>query len=187
MRRWSDVFRRSVTTRVRWFLTACSQPHHASTMKLDWVPRRWRRGTILGVASLVALIPSPAMAYSVDQTFGPTGPGGGYGNYNGTLFFSGARAFNYTIYVQDICPADGFGVSYYFIVRRKSDNHSTTSPPKAWDTNGCDNGVEEGSGSITREWNIGDAQVAACWTNDGELCWSVPLGGVSGNKDNPYT
>jgi hypothetical protein len=150
--------------------------------------RAARKRVILFMAGVVALVPSAAAAYSVDQIFGPSpAPGQGYGKYNGTLFFSGARAFNYTIYVQDLCPGDYVGVSVFFYVSRKSDGHLTYSPPKVWDTDGCGNGFKEGVGTITREWNISEAKVAACWTNDGDLCWSQPIGGVSGSKDNPYT
>lgn len=137
-------------------------------------------------AMLLTFIPSAAFAYSFNQTWGGPSHYGGYGNYQGTLNYSGARAFNWDITIQDICPADGVGVSTYFVVNRV-DGHMTTSPVKAWDTNGCGNGFNQYSGTITREWNIRDARIIPCWTNDGNLCWQSSLDGWSTLKDNPYT
>lgn len=130
-------------------------------------------------------VAAPVWAATYSQDFGPS-VGGGYGHYDGNLNFTGAKTFNYAANVRDVCPSDGYGVSLVFLTRF-STGVIDVGPAKVWDTNGCGNGIEYGTGSVSFGTNITWVKSTGFWTNDGDLKWSQAANSTSNEKDNPYT
>ena len=138
------------------------------------------------ISLVLAILTSPAaFAASYDFVYGPS-PRGGFGHTAGTLNFTGARDFYYDTYIEDLCPADGYGVSFYFNFRLVNGN-STISDVKGWDTNGCGNGFAYWVNTGHRANPIKEIRLISCWTDDGNLCWSIHPNALSGWKDNPHT
>lgn len=150
--------------------------------------RSLRRGTTTLVASFLIVCVSAVAAFAATFNMTAESPNGGAGKVNGTLTFTSAHRFTYDSYVQDICPADSLGVSFYFEIVKFGGALSDLTGIVDWDTNGCGNGFQNDGGAIVRNnFNIKGARVIMCWTNNGDLCWAIPIDGVGAVKDNPHT
>lgn len=151
--------------------------------------RVWNRAAgacVLGTAAAV-IVAAPAYAASFDFSFGPSAtPHQGFGHIQGTLDYRAARNFDYEAFLEDVCPADGVGVSFFFDVAFMDDTEDNTNI-KGVDANGCGNGYEYFVGNVSRAKNIKRTRVVTCWTNDGDNCWQIPINGFGAFKDNPYT
>jgi hypothetical protein len=157
-------------------------------MDFRWPSMRPLRRVLLPITVALALLgTSPAaLAASYDFVYGPS-PGGGYGHTQGTLGFTGARGFNYSTYLEDVCPADGYGVSFYFALDMVGAGLPALTGVKGWNTGGCGTGYAHWRGTVSRQKAIKRVEVISCWTDDGDMCWAIDNDALSTWKDNPST
>jgi hypothetical protein len=151
-------------------------------------PMRWfARALGVGAASLALILATAtaAIAYSFNSYV--NSPNGGAGQVNGTINFTGQYALAYDGYVQDICPADGLGVSYYFEIAKVGGGVNDLTGYIDWDTDGCGNGFKNRNSTVSRTYKMKGMRVIMCWTDNGSLCAGISFDAFSGWKDNPYT
>ena len=137
---------------------------------------------VAGVVASIPLFAGSAFGGTVNRHYGPS-PNGGYGETKGSLTYVNAKEFNYDITLNDLCPADGNGVSFYFAYHMATGNYPI-SDIKGTDTDGCGNGTREFTGTVTRTYRILSTQVDSCFTNNGNDCWLAV--DASAWHDNPY-
>ncbi len=140
---------------------------------------------LAGAVAVIGLTVGAASAASWDMFF--DSDSGGHGHVWGALTYLSKTHFSYGGNVEDVCPADGLGVSYYYDIAKMSGGSDYLTGIVDWDTDGCDNGVSYRNDGVSVSFNIKKTRVVSCWTNNGNLCWAVPLDGISTWKDNPYT
>ena len=146
------------------------------------------RLVIAGVIAILFTFSSgAAWADSFNMTFGPSPlPSYGRGQVQGTLNFQGPKNVTYDAYLYDICPGDGLGVSFYFNVVR-NDGWSFITENKGRTTHLCNQGFNNYPGTVWSTPQVAQkARVVACWAQDAEPCWSVPMDGIGNWKWNPY-
>ena len=143
------------------------------------------RAIALSATSAALVIATAGAAYAASWDVTAPTTNGGYGRDWGALTYTSDSSFNYGGYVEDICPADGFGISYYFNFVRGNGNYANTGMID-WDTDGCDNDVFHRSDSISESYTIARSRTIMCETNNGDLCYLVLSFGLSNWKDNPY-
>jgi hypothetical protein len=141
----------------------------------------------VGTASLALILATAPAAFAYSFNIHVNSPNGGAGQVNGIINFTGQYAFAYDGYVQDICPADGLGVSYYFEIARVGGGLNDLTGFIDWDTNGCGNGFNNRNSSVSRTYKMKQMRVIMCWTDNGSLCVGISLDAFSSWKDNPYT
>lgn len=146
--------------------------------------RRTSKLTALTAAVMATTVGAALGATFDTGTFGPSS-GGGYGRVSGTVSWVSVKAFDYNVNVQDICPGDGQGIGFLFIMKEIG-NGTVFSQQKGADTDGCGNGFRQFTDRQTWPGNLKWAEVQPCYTQDGE-CSVIPIDYVHKTMYNPYT
>lgn len=150
--------------------------------------KSWRASYFAaGVMSfLIASFPAQAGDFDITRDTGF----GGSGQSKGTVTWGSASQFSDLGDSRDICPADGHGISYYFLIEVPGYG-TRISKYTAVDSDGCGNGWAYPFGGDGETINAATgrkfsrARVYMCFTDDGDPCWMVHVEpGVW--KNNPY-
>ena len=132
---------------------------------------------------IVAVTAGSAAAATYDKSYGPS-PRGGYGRTSGSLDFHNRTSFGFNTWLDDVCPGDYLGVSFYFNITH-GDGSTHQTEVKGANQRGCDLQTYH-YGNVYRDKRVARTQVISCWTDGGNLCWAVPVDGITEWKYNPY-
>lgn len=113
----------------------------------------------------------------------PAGPGAG--EAEGSVTFVSRNGVRWEGTPRDICPGDGYGVTFFHVLDTGAQNSTATRYAQA-DTDGCaeDFGIYD-EGYASRPSGIRRAQAILCFTQDGECAITARRGAFKYNPQYP--